>query len=413
MNYKHELGRAEFDDEIIDSFENISIKYLMAPLFFNTEPKLIIGERGVGKTHLLRLLANEIPLEIYILDKEQIFNGVVSHSPLLSIEHPKLIVIDDLHYLLKAMQVIKLGTGAVSEEAIIKNLKDFRKFAEDKDATLVFVADEGVSGLSLRFENKNRKQFLELFGNCIDTPDDANFLMKYFPELTFSTKRNNVLNLNDRGTLSFSKNMIDYVNSLDGQTIEISDFQDELIIASRQFEKQLLSASEKVVNEFNMKDIPFGVFGSLNDNFDDLTYFHYFINELGNIGPYPYLVERKGIPIMTREIDNRLETYKYTERTQFASFRQLKILYNVFGEISLKKLNINSKKSFHEDISDAFPFEAGLKFTIDDLRKIVWKMHDVIRKIIGDYSYKELATILSNPEYDPLIEYILYDLEFE
>ena len=73
MNNKYQLGRAEFDNDIQDSFEDISIKYLMAPLFSNNEPKLIIGERGVGKTHLLKLLSKEIPIEIYILDKKQIF----------------------------------------------------------------------------------------------------------------------------------------------------------------------------------------------------------------------------------------------------------------------------------------------------------------------------------------------------
>lgn len=413
MDYSYKLGRAEFDNNVNDSFENTSIKYLMAPLFLNKESKLIIGERGVGKTHLLRLLANEIPLEIYILDKERIFDGIVSYSPIRSIEHPRLIIIDDLHYLLKAMQVIKLETGAVSEEAIIKNLHDFKKYSEDKQATLVFVADEGISGLSLRFEEKNRKQFLELFGNCIDTPDDANFLIKYFNDKTFSTTRNNVLNLNDRGTLSFHRNLIDYVNSLEKITDQKSEFEDGLINTARRFEKQLLNASEKVVIEFKMRDIPFGVYGSLHDDFDEITFFHYFINDDGYISPYPYLVERKGIPLMTKEIDNQFETYKYTERTQFASFRQLRILYDVFGEISLKKLKINIKKPLKENISGTFPFETGMKFNINDLRKIVWKMHNVIRKIIGDYSHKELAAILTNPNYDTLVEYILYDLEFE
>jgi hypothetical protein len=413
MDYSYKRGRAEFDDNIIDSFEDISIKYLMAPLFLNDEAKLIIGNRGVGKTHLLRLLANEVPIEIYILDKERIFDGVVSYSPIKSKKQPQIVVIDDLHYLLKAMQVIKLETGDVSEDAIIENLQEFKKYAAEKEATLVFVADEGISGLSLRFEERNRKRFLELFGNCIDTPDDANFLMKYFDDLTFSTTRHNVLNLNDRGMLSFYRNMVDYVNSLERNTDQNSGFEKELINASRRFEKQMLNASEKVTNIFKMKDVPFGVYGSLNNDLDDITFFHYFINEDGNISPYPYLVERKGIPLMTMELDNKLETYKYTERTQFTGFRQLRILYDVFGEISMNKLKINIKKTLKEDISDSFPFETGMKFNLDDLRKIVWKMHNVLRKIIGNYSHKELAAVLSNPEYDPLVEYLLYDLEFE
>jgi hypothetical protein len=367
----------------------------------------------VGKTHLLRLLANEVPIEIYILDKERIFDGVVSYSPIKSKKQPQIVVIDDLHYLLKAMQVIKLETGDVSEDAIIENLQEFKKYAAEKEATLVFVADEGISGLSLRFEERNRKRFLELFGNCIDTPDDANFLMKYFDDLTFSTTRHNVLNLNDRGMLSFYRNMVDYVNSLERNTDQNSGFEKELINASRRFEKQMLNASEKVTNIFKMKDVPFGVYGSLNNDLDDITFFHYFINEDGNISPYPYLVERKGIPLMTMELDNKLETYKYTERTQFTGFRQLRILYDVFGEISMNKLKINIKKTLKEDISDSFPFETGMKFNLDDLRKIVWKMHNVLRKIIGNYSHKELAAVLSNPEYDPLVEYLLYDLEFE
>ena len=167
------------------------------------------------------------------------------------------------------------------------------------------------------------------------------------------------------------------------------------------------------MNEFNMIDIPFGIHGSINDQFDEITNFHYYINEEGNLSPFPYLIERKGIPQLTQEIDNRYETYKYTKKTQFASFRQLKILYDVFGEISLKKLNIKLNKPIKEKITDFYPFENGMKFNIDDLRKIVWKMHNVIRKTIGTHSYKELATRLTNPDYDPLVEYLLYDLEYE
>ena len=413
IDQKYELGRAEFYDDINNCFEDISIKYLMAPLFSNKEPKLIIGERGVGKTHLLKLLYNEIPIEINILNKEKIFDGIVTYSSIKSQENAKLIIVDDLHYLLKAMQIIKLETGDVSENAIIDNLHKFKNYAESVKAPIVFVADEGISGLSLRFEEKNRKRFLELFGNCIDTPDDANFLMKYFSGQSFSTKRNNVLNLNDRGTLSFYKNLIEYVNGLVRNEGKKTEFEKELIEASKKFEKKLLNASENVVNEFNMTDIPFGIYGSLNDKYDDLTYFHYYINDEGNISPFPYLIERKGIPLLTKEIDGQYETYKYTERTQFASFRQLKILFDVFNEISMKKLNINLKKPLVEDISNLFPFETGMKYTIDDLRKIVWKMHRVIKKIIGDHTYSELALRLSNPDWDPLVEYLLYDLEFE
>lgn len=413
MNQKYELGRAEFDENIKDCFEDIPIKYLMAPLLSNNEPKLIIGDRGVGKTHLLRLLAKEMPIEIYVLDKEQIFNGEVAYLTIESQESPALVIIDDLHYLLKAMQVIKLEAGGVSEIAIIENLEKFKSYAKNKNATLVFVADEGISGLCLRFEEQNRKRFLKLFGNCIDTPDDANFLMKYFENQTFSTTRNNVYYLNDRGTLSFYRNLVDYIGNLDEPKSGKSDFKKELINASKRFEKKLLNASENVVNEFNMTDIPFGMYGTLKEKFDDITYFHYYINEEGNLSPFPYLVERKGIPLLTQEIDNRYETYKYTEKTQFASFRQLRILHDVFGEISMKKLNIKLSKSFAEDISGVHPFETGMKFNMEDLRKIVWIMHDVIRKTIGTHSYKELAARLSNPDYDPLVEYLLYDLEFE
>ena len=79
----------------------------------------------------------------------------------------------------------------------------------------------------------------------------------------------------------------------------------------------------------------------------------------------------------------------------------------------MEKLKIDFKRSFNENISGAFPFENGMRFTIEDLRKIVWKMHNVIKKVIGDHSYKELAARLSNSDYDPLVEYLLYDLEFE
>ncbi len=410
MSAKYELGRAEFDDDITKCFEDIPIKYLMAPLLSNKEPKLIIGERGVGKTHLLRLLSKEIPIEMYVLDKERIFDGVVLYSPIKYRKKPELIIVDDLHYLLKAMQVIKLGTGDVSENAIIENLNNFKNYARSKNATIVFVADEGISGLSLRFKEINRRKFLEIFGNCINTSDDAGFLIKYFDNQVFSTTRNNVLNLNERGTLTFFNNLREYANTIKNNK---NKFEEELINAIKKVEKKIFNAPENVVNEFKMIDVPFGIYGSLNDKFDDETYFHYYINDEGNLSPFPYLIERKSVSLLTKQINNRYETYKFTNWTQFASFRQLRILYDIFGEISMEKLKIDFKKSFNENISGAFPFANGMRFTIEDLRKIVWKMHNVIKKVIGDHSYKELAARLSNSDYDPLVEYLLYDLEFE
>ena len=168
MSQSYELGRAEFDVEIQSCFEDIPIQDLMAPLFFNKEPKLIIGDRGVGKTHLLKLLSTKVPIEHFVLDKEQLFNGKVSYTPIESQKEPDLIIIDDLHYLLKAMYLIKLDTGDVSETAIVENLRKFKSYSQEKKSTLVFVSDEGISGLSLRFEEKNRGKFIELFGNCID-----------------------------------------------------------------------------------------------------------------------------------------------------------------------------------------------------------------------------------------------------
>ncbi len=408
---RYEVGRAEFDNNIKDCFEDISITFLMAPLFANNEPKLIIGDRGVGKTHLLKLLSTEKPIEIFTLDKERIFDGVVSYSSIKPNRELELIIVDDLHYLLKTMQVIKLDTGEVSENAIIENLQNFKKYASKKNATIVFVADEGIAGLSLRFKEENRKRFLEIFGHCVDTPDDARFLVKYFEDQIVPTTRNNVLNLNNRGTLSFYRGLGDYIATIQGN--EKSEFDKKLIQASKRFEKKILNASENVVDEFRLVDIPFGFYGSLNDKFDEDTYFHYYVNENGYLSPFPYLVERKGIPILTKEIDKRYETYKYSEKTQFASFRQLKILFDEFGEISMRKLKIDLKKSITEDITDFFPFESGMKFTITDIKKIVWKMHNVVKKIIGSHTYKELAARLVDPKYDPLIEYLLFDLEFE
>lgn len=410
MSQNHELGRAEFDESIQSCFEDIPIQDLMAPLFFNKEPKLIIGERGVGKTHLLKVLSTKVPIEHYVLDKEQLFDGKVTYTPLESQNEPELIIIDDLHYLLKAMYVIKLDSGDVSEQAIINNLNKFKKYSQKKNSTLVFVSDEGVSGLSLRFDEKNRRKFLELFGNCVDTPDDAGFLMKYIKNTIFSTTRNNVLNLNNRGTLSFYRNQTDYLKNVEFNQNELKS---ELLGKYNRYEKKLLNASENVVNEFKMVDIPFGTYGTLNENYDDITYFHYFTNDEGNLYPFPYLVERNGISILTKEIDNRYETYKYSEKTQFASFRQLKILFETFDEITMEKLKIDMGKSFQEEISGNFPFELSMKFTINDLRKIVWKLHRVIKKTIGTHSYKELASRITNTTYDPLIEYLLYDLEFE
>lgn len=171
------LCRAEYDDSISDCFEGVPATYIFAPLFCDYDTKLVTGDRGVGKTHLFRVLARETPIELYSLDKEKLIeNAQVKYNLLEAPKHnkrPNLVVVDDLHYLLKSMQLYSMKKGECREENVLDNLDAWEKYAKDNKAVLVFVADDCIYGLSERFsKNENKKRFLEIFKKCVHTGDD-------------------------------------------------------------------------------------------------------------------------------------------------------------------------------------------------------------------------------------------------
>src|SRR3990172_9900597 len=100
------LTRAEYQDTLEDCFEEGPVKFIFAPLFNDRNTKLVIGEPGTGKTHLIKLLGKEAPIDIYHLDKNRLINDkTLTYSQIAFANAPALIFEDDLHYLLQYMHL--------------------------------------------------------------------------------------------------------------------------------------------------------------------------------------------------------------------------------------------------------------------------------------------------------------------
>lgn len=198
-------GRAEFE-EIKDCLEGVPASIILAQLFAYHGPSLLIGDRGSGKTHLIRLLQQEMPIEIYEIDKQKLrSDNTITFSKLTnpSGKETIAIVVDDLHYLIKMMQLSNLAEKPIiKEEDVLSKLDEIKKKASEKGAQLIFVADEGPGSLAMRFkEHKHKKQFLEILDGCVAGPDDEKI---YYDILGRLDTRYATLDINRRGLLYFS-----------------------------------------------------------------------------------------------------------------------------------------------------------------------------------------------------------------
>lgn len=197
-------GRAEYQSNIEDCFEGVPARYIFAPHLLDYHPKLIIGDRGVGKTHLIKLLSKDVPVKTYDLDKEGLYENRLRWRVTSPEEKPLITIVDDVHYLLKFMQLARLEYGIDCEESVLRKLEWFKERAEKQNSILFYVADESPAGLMARFEDdENKKKFLMFFKGCLSTSDDAQVFYHYFKE-DHSLTNKNILDLNYRGYRSLS-----------------------------------------------------------------------------------------------------------------------------------------------------------------------------------------------------------------
>ncbi|MBI4017474.1 MAG: hypothetical protein HY366_00845 [Candidatus Aenigmarchaeota archaeon] len=157
-----------------DSMEGMSNTEIKNALY-HADTGLLLGERGIGKTRFARKLASEIPSSFYILDKNTLVYKAVKQP-----SRPELVIADDLHYLLLAMRDgVLQNNGLQDEKGVLKMLQDIQAEARDAGAKLIFISDEGPSGLSYNFQNKdNEREFLTMLTGCVATPDDDIVLQK-------------------------------------------------------------------------------------------------------------------------------------------------------------------------------------------------------------------------------------------
>lgn len=250
-------GRAEYETGIFKPFEGVSPKYLLAPLFSERmeqrrdyfHPKMVIGARGCGKTYLLKSLAQSLSkdsgAEIFYLDKIALEDGLIKYDKRQWGRKPIITVVDDLHFLVKMMQVSKAIGGSVEENGVLKILERFRNYAKGTDMIQTFVSDEGPSGLAMRFEEENRKRFLELFDGCIDTSSDSQYFRAYLGK--HYTSRANVVNLDSRGC------MAQYRDLEVPHSVALDIFFEEIFCQNEMYCKNYVEALEKLKPQYGDK----------------------------------------------------------------------------------------------------------------------------------------------------------------
>src|SRR3989344_58013 len=195
------VGRAEHEDDVYSCFENVPASTLLAPLFTNDKPSAVIGDRGTGKTRLLLMLSKEIPIEMHHLNKIKLDEGTLRYEKIANVDDPIAVVVDDLHYLTKAMQVSNMNDSRIKEEDVLDLIEGFKKDAEEKKSKMIVVADESPAALCLRFkEDRNKRRYLEMLEGIIMASDDMQFYMTYASRNPKESQESGqCVNLNNRG----------------------------------------------------------------------------------------------------------------------------------------------------------------------------------------------------------------------
>lgn len=176
-------GRAEYEnvrEKTLFEDESPSSLFPWASSASDRRRGILVGERGIGKTFFIRKLSEEVPAETYQLDKKTLEYKLFEKS-----SNPKLIAVDDLHYLTAVMRLGYLeGSPRITEEEVIGALKDLDEKAKRKHKKILYVSDEGPSGLSFNFsDEKNKLEFAKLLKGCTVTPDDSNFFYRCFNQI--------------------------------------------------------------------------------------------------------------------------------------------------------------------------------------------------------------------------------------
>ncbi len=191
-------GRAEYEDisekRLFESESAISRYPWVAERYEENgiNKGMIVAPRGKGKTFFARKLASEIPSNFYILDKNTLEYKILDEVP-----SPKLIIADDLHYQLQAMRLGRLENKKMRDEKeVLDILRNLNNEAREKEAKIIYIADDGPGGLFSNFHReKHKKEFLELLGGCIATGDDASVFLNYLNQHYSNT--GNVYNFRD------------------------------------------------------------------------------------------------------------------------------------------------------------------------------------------------------------------------
>ncbi len=228
------VGRAEFESISGGCFEGASTAGLLSPLFMGKGTTMLLGEPGSGKTLMLRLLAQNKHVRIFELNKNGLLNGDIAYVELVADlnapvgrnifpitdlagirgtladaakdgRHPAAIIVDDVHYLIHAMQLsAKLG-GKLTERSVIAMLELFKAEAERIGARLILVADEGPFDQASRFEDPTmQNRYLRIVEGCTTTADDAT-LYDRAGIVIHESPPFKVLNLNRRGTDDYAR----------------------------------------------------------------------------------------------------------------------------------------------------------------------------------------------------------------
>ncbi len=284
---------------------------------------MIVAERGMGKTFFARKLASEIPSDFYILDK-----NTFDYKILDEVSSPKLIIADDLHYQLQAMRLGRLENKKMrDEEEVLEILKNLDREAKEKKAKIIYISDEGPSGLVNNFQDeKHKKEFLELLDGCVATGDDASVFIKYLDKYhsnvgnvyNFRSQINEYLALNIRKELGMKD-----VPLMVPQGLLTRPPSNNSRFKSNRLEDRndlifIVPSDKMEITEWKSPEGWMEIWPE-------------------NICRYRYGIGRKRLPLK----DDPIKMYRLDGQKLIAPIRELKVVKDELGEVSIKSLGIN------------------------------------------------------------------------
>lgn len=360
-------GRAEYEDTAGKGlFEGATVlsQYPWAAKSYEDGVRagMIVAPRGMGKTFFAKELANEVPSNFYILDKNTLEYKILDEVP-----SPELVIVDDLHYQLQAMRLGRLENKKMRDEKeVLEILKNLDSEAQDKKAKIIYIADEGPGGLIDNFrEEKHKRKLLGMLDGCVATGDDASVFLNYLNK-SYSI---------DGNVYNFRSQISDYLATDIRKEFGMHDVP--LLAPQGLLTRPLIQNSRgRVIRLEDRDDMNFIVPA---DNMEKVMWKG--LGEWKEIWPkntcrHTHDLGKKRCSAK----DDPIKIYKLDGKKLIASIRELKVIKDGLGGVSRKTLSIE------------FGINSTVEKTIYNPGDI-WKISDRIHKKYSEIAGKDMLPL--------------------